>query len=285
MFSYQHGFHAGNHADVLKHSVLLALLDALRRKDKPFFVLDTHSGDGLYALDGPQAARLGEYREGIARLWATRGLHPRIDALLDAVAAENPDGELHRSPGSPRLIARRLRAQDRLLAVEGHTGVFPRLCEALRGLPGARAEHGDGYRALKAHLPPGCGRGLVLIDPSYESRDESARVNAALTLIHKRFRQGIVAVWYPLLPNKPAQPWLDAVAALGIPDILRAELSVAAPSPARGLYGSGMLLINPPWGLEPQLREVLPLLHARLAADGAGYWRVATLVDEQGRRG
>lgn len=284
MFAYQHGFHAGNHADVLKHVVLLALLDALRRKDKPFFVLDTHGGDGLYALDGPQAAKLGEYRGGVGRLWEARGLHPAIDAWLDAVASENPDGVLRRYPGSPRLVARRLRAQDRLVAVEGHGSVFPRLAENLRGMPGARAERGDGYRALKAHLPPACGRGLVLLDPSYETPGEYARLNAALTLIHKRFRQGLVAVWYPLLPNKPAAPWLEALAGLGIPDLLSAELSVAAPAGERGLYGSGMLLVNPPWGMDGLLREVLPLLHARMAADGAGGWRVTVLVDEQGRR-
>jgi 23S rRNA (adenine2030-N6)-methyltransferase len=284
MFAYQHGFHAGNFADVLKHVVLLALLDALQRKDKPFFVLDTHGGDGLYALDGAQAQKVGESRDGVGRLWGERRLHPVIDAWLDAVAAENPDGELRCYPGSPRLIARRLREKDRLVAVEGHNSVFPRLAENLRGMSGARAEHGDGYRALKAHLPPACGRGLVLIDPSYETRGEYQRLNEALQLIHKRFRQGLVAVWYPLLPNKPAEPWLQTVAGLGIPDILVAELSVAAASAERGLYGSGMLLVNPPWGMEDLLREVLPLLHAHLSPSGAGGWHVSVLVDEQGRR-
>ncbi|WP_455385557.1 23S rRNA (adenine(2030)-N(6))-methyltransferase RlmJ [Acidihalobacter prosperus] len=285
MFAYQHGFHAGNFADVLKHVVLLALLDALRRKDKPFFVLDTHGGDGLYALDSAQAQKVGEFRDGVARLWGEDGLHPAIDAWLEAVAVENPGGELRRYPGSPRLIAHRLREQDRLVAVEGHNSVFPRLVENLHTMSGARAEHGDGYRALKAHLPPACGRGLVLIDPSYETRGEFQRLTEALKLIHKRFRQGLVAVWYPLLPNKPAQPWLEEVATSGIPDILLAELSVADASAGRGLYGSGMLLINPPWGLESVLREVLPLLHARLSRAAEGGWRVSTLVDEQGRRG
>lgn len=285
MFAYQHGFHAGNFADVLKHVVLLALLDALRRKDKPFFVLDTHGGDGLYDLKSAQAQKVAEYRDGVARLWREHGLHPAIDAWLEMVRLENPDGELRRYPGSPRLIAHRLRDKDRLVAVEGHNSVFPRLDENLRAMAGARAEHGDGYQALKAHLPPSCGRGLVLIDPSYETRGEYQRLNEALRLIHKRFRQGLVAVWYPLLPNKPAEPWLEAVAKLGIPDILTAELSVSPPSTEFGLYGSGMLLVNPPWGLEMQLREVLPLLHKRLSHEGKGGWRVSTLVDEQGRRG
>ena len=284
MFSYQHGFHAGNFADVLKHVVLLALLDALQRKDKPFFALDTHGGDGMYALDSAQALKVGEYRDGVARLWGKRGLHPAIDTWLDAVAAENPTGELRRYPGSPRLIARHLRGKDRLVAVEGHGSVFPRLVENLQDMPGSRAEHGDGYQALKAHLPPACGRGLVLMDPSYETRSEYQRLNEALRLIHKRFRQGLVAAWYPLLPNKPAEPWLQEVAGLGIADILVAELSVAAASAERGLYGSGMLLVNPPWGMDDLLREVLPLLHAHLSPSGAGGWRVSVLVDEQGRR-
>ena len=284
MFAYQHGFHAGNFADVLKHVVMLALLDSLRRKDKPFFVLDTHGGDGLYALDSAQALKVGEYRDGVGRLWGGRGLHPAIDAWLDAVAVENPDGELRRYPGSPRLIAQRLREKDRLVVVEGHNSVFPRLAENLQGMSGARAEHGDGYRALKAHLPPACGRGLVLIDPSYETRGEYQRLNEALRLIHKRFRQGLVAVWYPLLSNKPAEPWLREVAGLGIADILVAELSVSAASAERGLYGSGMLLVNPPWGLGELLRELLPLLHASLSPSGAGSWRVSALVDEQGHR-
>lgn len=270
MYSYQHGFHAGNFADVLKHVVLLALLDALRRKEKPFFVLDIHAGDGLYSLDDEQAAKVGEFRDGVGRLWDARGLHRALDLWLDAVAAENPDGELRRYPGSPLLVARRLRSQDRLLAVEGHNNVYRRLAANMKRLPGVRTERGDGYRALNAHLPPSCGRGLVLIDPSYETPSEYARLSAALGLIHRRFRQGLVAVWYPLLPNKPVGPWLEQVIGLGIADIMVAELSVSRPTGERGLHGSGMLLVNPPWGLENYLREVLPLLHRHLARDGGG---------------
>ncbi len=283
MFSYQHVYHVGNHADVLKHIVLVQLLSALRRKEKPFFVLDTHAGEGIYALDDARAKRLGEFREGVARLWGTSGLHPAIDEWLGQVKVENPTGELQRYPGSPRLIARQLRPQDKFIAVEGHPEAFAGLRRALQPYAGAYAEQGDAWRSIKAYLPPDAGRGLILIDPSYETRAETAAIERALKLINKRFRQGIVAVWYPLLPHKPLTRWLEALAAAGIADILLAELRVSETKKTRGLYGSGMLVVNPPWGLAQALSECLPFVHSRLSAGGHGGCCVRTLVDERGR--
>lgn len=281
MFAYRHGYHAGNHADVLKHLTLVTLLDALRRKDKPFFVMDTHAGDGGYALDSAMAGKLAEYADGIGRLWPHRGLHPAIDGYLDAVATHNTEGRLAQYPGSPLIVADRLRVGDRLLAVEAHSAAGARLDELLSDHANAQVLRGDGYAALKAALPPRERRGLILIDPSFEVAGEFERLTEALRLIHHRFRQGLVAIWYPLLGHKPAAPWLDTVQNLGIPDILTTELRVGPPTQGPGLYGSGMLLVNPPWGIESQLREVLPMVSECLNGhrDGAC---VRTLVGEQG---
>ncbi|OBS08893.1 23S rRNA (adenine(2030)-N(6))-methyltransferase RlmJ [Acidihalobacter prosperus] len=281
MLAYRHGFHAGNHADVLKHLVLIELLDALRRKDKPFCVIDTHAGDGVYALDAPESAKLAEHAGGIGRLWEARGLHPAVDVYLDAVAVHNPAGALRRYPGSPLLVAERLRPGDRLVAAEAHGTAYEHLSECLGRRRGVQLRAGDGYASLKALLPPSERRGLVLIDPSYETAGEYERLNAALRMIHQRFRQGMVAVWYPLVPRKPAAPWLASVRELGIPDVLVAELRVEPPGADFGLYGSGMLLINPPWGLEATLREALPRV-AECMAGSQGEVSIRVLVDERG---
>ena len=284
MFSYLHAFHAGNHADVFKHIVLIALLEALKRKENPFFVLDTHAGEGLYDLYSPKARRLREFETGIARLWGQIGLHPMIDAWLTAVEMENPVGRLCWYPGSPCLIARQLRDLDSFLAVEGHPQTQIALVRNLKPWRRTSIVRGDGYHALRAHLPPCTGRGLVFIDPSYENQDEFSQIRQGLHLIHQRFRQGIVAIWYPLLPHKPIRSWLDEIAHSGIPDILISELSIDEPDTKHGLYGGGMLIVNPPWRLEENLGTLLPILHRYLAVQNSGYWRLEKLVDERGTR-
>lgn len=282
MLAYRHGFHAGNHADVLKHLVLIALLDALKRKPKPFFVMDTHAGDGCYALNSSMAGKLHEYAEGIGRLWGHHGLHPMIDAYLTAIEAHNPKGILEKYPGSPLLIASGLRPGDRLYAAEAHGTAASALEKLLAKSAGVQTQKGDGFALLKAVLPPPEHRGLILIDPSFEVSGEYERLNEALRLIHRRFRQGMVAVWYPLLSHKPADRWLETVRQLGIPDLLVAELRIMSPPQGIGLYGSGMLLVNPPWGLETGLREALPLISEQFIGKRDGS-RVAVLVDERGK--
>ena len=274
---YHHAFHAGNHGDVLKHVVLLAILDLLRRKPAPMFVLDTHAGAGQYDLDSAEATRSGEAGSGIGRLPAGGPFLPALAEYVAAVGAHNSDGPLRTYPGSPHLIARRLRAGDRLVCCE----LADEAVAALRGLfagdPRVEVCQGDGYDALKARLPPRHGelryaRGLVLIDPPYEAQEaEFDRIVPALTERLRRWPQGVFALWYPIkLRHTLARP-LRRLSALPAKAMLRAELLVRrADSPLR-LNGSGMLVFNPPWGLEPMLAEVLPVL-GRLLGEPRGDW-------------
>lgn len=282
MLAYRHGFHVGNHADVLKHLILIALLDALRRKNKPFFIMDTHAGDGCYDLDSAMTSKLSEYKGGIGRLWGAHGLHPLIDTYLAAVEAHNLHGRLEQYPGSSLLAAENLRPGDRLIAAEAHPVAASRLMQVLSQFPGAQPVKGDGYALLKAVLPPKEHRGLIFIDPSFEVGGEYERLLDAIRLIHHRFRQGLVAIWYPLLAHKPASLWLESLSKLGIPDMLTAELLICKPGETAGLYGSGMLLVNPPWGIESSLREALPIISEQLTGTSWG-GRIGVLVDERGR--
>lgn len=271
MLSYRHSYHAGNHADVLKHSILIQLLRHLQQKDKAFWAIDTHSGAGLYALDSEHAEKLGEYRDGIARLWERTDLPPMIADYVAEVRALNGDGALQAYPGSPWLASRALREQDRLRLFELHSTDF-------RTLDSYFGQHGkqtmvyadDGFAHLKALLPPPSRRGLTLIDPSYELREDYGRLVAVMKDALQRFPTGMYAIWYPML-SKPESRQLPArLKALGAKDWLHASLSVRAPSKdGFGMHGSGMFVINPPWKLAATLAETLPWLTGVLA-DGEG---------------
>ena len=278
MFSYRHAFHAGNHADVLKHFVLVRLLRYLAQKDTPFWVIDTHAGAGLYALDGDWAAKRSEFADGIGRLWGRADAPPDVAEYLDEVRVLNPDGRLRRYPGSPFIALRHLRERDRLRLFEMH----PTESKVLAGnieAAGRDAQKrsivvaGDGFDGLKALLPPPPRRALVLIDPSYEDKRDYARVVATLRDALTRFPTGCYAIWYPLVQR--AEPG-DLVRRLRHrPGIrwLHATLSVRQPSPdGLGLHGSGMFVVNPPWTLQASLQACLPWLLAALRQDrGAGF--------------
>lgn len=278
MLSYRHAFHAGNFADCLKHTVLLQLLDGLNRKDKPWLALDTHAGAGGYALDAAQAQKTGEYRDGIGRLWSRSGLGPELSAYVDAVRAENPDGELRRYPGSPALIQARLRAQDRLIACELHPGDHPRLKARFAGERRVAVHRRDGYEAAGAFLPPPERRGLLFVDPAYEIADEFARLAQLLDGVQRRWREGTVAIWYPILDRAPSERFCRRLAASGLPALLRIELGIAAYDTPLGMKGSGLIIRNPPFRLDTDAQRWLPELHALLAADGAGETRVEWLT-------
>lgn len=275
--NYRHAFHAGNHADVLKHVVLLALLDAFGRKPAPFFVLDTHAGRGRYALAAPESRRGGEAAGGILRLAELdpAGAPEAIGRYLRAVAACNPAGALEVYPGSPLLAAQALRAQDRMAACE----LQPEEAAALKDLfagDGRIAVHRrDGYEAVKALLPPGRGeariaRGLVLIDPPYEAQEaEYPRVIEALKEVLARWPQATCAVWYPIKRRRSLHPFLRRAAALPARAALLAELQPRPDDSPLRLNGSGMLVLNPPWRLEEALAPALPVLRQALGEAGA----------------
>ena len=273
MLSYRHAFHAGNHADVLKHLVLLQCLAQLNRKETPYWVVDTHAGAGIYPLQSAVGEKLAEWRDGIARLWEASA-DDLPEPLLDyrqRVARLNTDGQLHNYPGSPWFAWSLSRDGDSLRLFERH----PADAQTLRGnLDGAggrvRVAESDGFAGLKALLPPPPRRGLVLIDPSYETRGDYDAVPLALAEGLKRFATGIDAIWYPRLSRRDARPvperLKDVSAARPWLDV---TLDVTRPAAdGHGLFGSGMFVVNPPWTLRTALDASLPWLAEHLGERG-----------------
>lgn len=280
--NYRHAYHAGNFADVVKHAVLVLLLRALRTKDKPFAVLDTHAGIGRYDLTGAEAQKTGEFRDGIARLLAAAAPPPLALPYLDLVRAAGGLGREDAPavyPGSPLLARMLLRPGDRLVLVELHPEDAAALRALFRGDPQVAVHRRDGYEALKALLPPPERRGLVLIDPPFEAPDEAERLTAGLRMAAARWPGGIYAVWYPIKARAPVERFHAELTLTGLRRLLVAELTVFAADRPDRLNGCGMVLVNPPWRLDEHLRELLPGLQPILAHDGGG-WRVEWLVPE-----
>jgi 23S rRNA (adenine2030-N6)-methyltransferase len=268
--NYRHAFHAGNHADVLKHVALVHCLTHLQRKDAPFAVLDTHAGVGLYELASEEAARSPEWRDGIAKLWNWPDAPAPLAAYLHAIAAFNTEGALLTYPGSPALIARALRQQDRLAACELHSADAFALKRRFGAAPNIQIHQRDGWQAMGALLPFPERRGLVLIDPAYEASDEIDRSVAALKTALKRFGHATYLWWRPL---KNANALNRADAEIAAP-ALRADLWIDDPKRSAKLVGSSLLVLNPPFGLEEALCEALPALAERLNL-GASNWRLS----------
>lgn len=271
--NYRHAFHAGNPADVLKHAILLFCLDALKRKPAPFAVLDTHAGRGLYDLLSEEALRSPEWQGGIGKLWDWTEAPPMVARLLAAVRAFNADGELRTYPGSPALVAGALREDDVLMACELHAEEHAALRRAMPRIANVQVHARDGWEALGALLPPTQRRGLVLVDPPYETPNEAAHAARAIGAALKRFAHGTYLWWRPLKSAAEVDAADAELSAYGDMETLRADLWIDAPSVQGKLKGSSVLLINPPFGLEHALREALPALAGRLAAGAAG-WRL-----------
>jgi 23S rRNA (adenine2030-N6)-methyltransferase len=268
MLSYRHAFHAGNHADVLKHSALALVLEYFKRKDKPFWYLDTHAGAGVYELESSEARKNAEFEGGISRLLAARGELPSsVQPYLDVVDALNGGGPLRFYPGSPWVAADLLRAEDRLRLFEMHPQDARLLDENLQRDQRIVIGKSDGFAGLKALLPPPSRRAVVLIDPPYELKEDYARVVEVLQDALKRFATGTYIVWYPLLARAEAQRLPARLAELRQP-ALRAELRIENPSGEFGMFGSGLFILNPPWVLQEQLAELLPRLQQLLGRPG-----------------
>jgi 23S rRNA (adenine2030-N6)-methyltransferase len=269
--NYRHAFHAGNFADVVKHATLGRVIAHLKEKPAAFRVVDTHAGFGLYDLTGPEASRTGEWRAGIGRLRAAT-LDPAARDLLapylDAVAALNPDGRIARYPGSPALAQHWLRTQDRLVACELEPRAAAALAAEMRRDRRIKVVAIDGYTALNAYVPPKERRGLVLVDPPFEQPDEFERLVEALAGAHRKWPTGLYLLWYPLKDARETDRFARRLARLGIPRILRAELTTARARTAERLGGTGLVVVNPPWRLEGELTVLLPALAGVLAADG-----------------
>ncbi|WP_315920317.1 23S rRNA (adenine(2030)-N(6))-methyltransferase RlmJ [Mesorhizobium sp. SP-1A] len=282
--NYRHAYHAGNFADVVKHVVLARLVEYLKRKDKPFRVVDTHAGIGLYDLSSEQAVRTGEWRDGIGRL-LDAGLDPKAADLvapyLAAVRAVNPDGAVKAYPGSPMIVRHLLRRQDRLSAMELHPEDAARLKSVFEGDFQTRVTELDGWLALGAHLPPKEKRGLVLVDPPFEREGEFGRLADGLCKAYRRWPGGIYALWYPIKDREAVRAFRSELAGSGIPKLLDIAFEIRGPGREPRLDGSGMVVANPPYTLEEELRTVLPALLERLALDKSARWSLDWLAGEE----
>lgn len=273
MLSYRHAFHAGNHADVLKHAVLAAMLDYFNLKDKPYWVIDTHAGAGCYQLDTGFAAKNAEYETGIARLWDRDDLPAMLKRYVELVRATNPDGGRKLYPGSPLIAWNIMRADDRLRLFELHPTDIKFLQQTFDGA-GRRVQiqQADGFAGLKALLPPPPRRALVLIDPPYEVKEDYRHVITALKDALQRFATGTYAIWYPQLQRHEVPVMLENLKKLPVKDWLHVALDVNVPSPdGFGMHGSGLFILNPPWTLYAALQETMPWLVDVLGGEGANY--------------
>jgi 23S rRNA (adenine2030-N6)-methyltransferase len=278
--NYRHAFHAGNHADVFKHVTLTRLLALIARKDAPFVYVDSHAGVGLYDLRGDQASRTGEWLEGIDRLWQTADTPALLDDYLGVLRAMNPSGELRHYPGSPELARVLSREQDRLQLNEKHPEDGELLKDNMRGDRRVAVHRGEGWHVPRALLPTREKRVLLLIDPPFEQPDEFERCVQALDEAHGRMRQAVVAIWYPIKDRRQLKRFYQRLEKSAAPKLLRAELYVHSPDDVERLTGSGLVISNAPWGLEDELRELLPWL-AQTLAQSQGGWALDWLIAER----
>jgi 23S rRNA (adenine2030-N6)-methyltransferase len=281
--NYRHAFHAGSFADVFKHAVLCRILHYLRGKQAPFRVIDTHAGAGLYDLTSAEASRGGEWHDGIERLLAAR-LSEQVAALLapylEVIGALNERGRLKIYPGSPAITRAWLRPQDRLIACELEPRAATALASHLRGDTRIKTLEIDGWTALSAYVPPPERRGLVLVDPPFEQDSDFHRLSHGLATAHRRWANGIYALWYPIKGRGEPDALAKRLRRLKIGKILRAELTVTPVSDQTRLNGSGLILVNPPWTLQNELSVLLPALAGILGRQDQGGCKLDWLVGE-----
>jgi 23S rRNA (adenine2030-N6)-methyltransferase len=284
VFGYRHAFHAGNHADVLKHTTLLAILRYIVRKDAPVFYIDTHAGAGIYALGGRESQKNREFENGVARLWKRSALPALLVDYTQIVQSVNSGGKLDYYPGSPLIAEKVLRVQDRLRLFEAH----PREADVLADNVGrwntrdgrirgqrVMANKSDGFSALLSLLPPPSRRALTLIDPPYENREDYRAVIRTLQKALKRFADGVYMVWFPLSQRQEARHFSGQLKREAKGKWLEVTLQVSRPVPdGFGLTGSGVFVVNPPWTLESELRQTLPFLVEVLGQDKSAAFRI-----------
>lgn len=280
MLSYRHQFHAGNISDVFKHALLSRLLIALARKDKPFFVLDTHAGLGLYDLEHPWSQKTAEWRHGIGRVWARADAPEALQPYLEAVRADNAEGHLRHYPGSPRIARRLMRPADRLALCELNKDDCATLTAVFAGARHTAIHNQDGFTAIRAFLPPQEKRGLTFIDASFDQADEFGRIVRAVKEAHTRFATGMIAVWYPLMAPAAMQAFARSLQAARLPKTLQLELTVHPEDWTEHIRGSGMIVVNPPFGLDREAPPLLDWLWRALSPEKQGGTRCEWLVPE-----
>ncbi|WP_269525700.1 23S rRNA (adenine(2030)-N(6))-methyltransferase RlmJ [Coraliomargarita parva] len=280
MLSYRHSFHAGNFADVLKHLILAECLEYLKRKDKPFAYYDTHAGPGRYVLDSGFAQKNKEYETGIGCLWEREDLPECLRRYRELVRAFNPDSTLRHYPGSPAIAQAVLRPADRLRLCELHPADHALLAEEFGCDRRVGVEKADGFERVLKQLPPSERRGLILIDPPYELKEDYQRVLSFLETAHRKFAQGLYLLWYPVVERARIEQLQQSLAQSGIRNIQCYELGIRPDTEGRGMTSSGMIVINPPWTLMETMAPALPYLSELLGSNGDGTCYSRQLVPE-----
>lgn len=281
MLSYRHGYHAGNFADILKHTVLIHMLEYMTQKDKPLRIIDTHAGAGVYKLSGPQAQKNREFDTGIGPLWTSSEKPAALAHLLELVHTLNERGPLQIYPGSPLIAQTLMRPIDRLFLHELHPSDYQFLRDAMRSDKRVKVLDEDGFASLQALLPPLERRALVLIDPSYEIKSDYHQLVKQVINAHKRFAVGSFAIWYPVVNRARIDEMELALKKSGIKNIQLMEFGIAPDSLEHGMTSSGMIVINPPWTLWGAMEETLPWLVDNLSEPGQGFYRLEQLVAEK----
>ncbi len=267
MLSYRHGFHAGNHADVLKHLTLALVVRYVQRKDKPLMLVDTHAGAGRYDLTAAFSQKLQEHQHGIAPLLNATSVPEPMQHYLEAVRAENPDGNLRWYPGSPALLRQWQRPQDAITLFELHSTESAVLEQQIGSFRGVRVVAGDGMAGLHATFPPIQRRGVAIIDPSYEDKREYQTVPKALLSTYGRFPTGVYLLWSPVVWRAQTARLIEQIEQRTHHSVLTAELGVRPDATGQGMTASCVTVINPPWSLKAELEESLPWLQRQLAPD------------------
>ena len=278
MLSYRHSFHAGNFADVLKHLVLVELIHYLQKKNAGFDYIATHAGAGLYQLHSSHGEKLQEYRDGIGRL--TKLEWPELTDYLQLVAGFNKPDRLSIYPGSPLIALTLLRPQDRAWLYDLHPTDYDQLRRNTAKFAKVKVFQEDGFKSLLSLMPPTSRRSLVLIDPSYEVKSDYGAVIRVIQLAHQKFSTGTYALWYPVVDRHQIDRLERAIKATGIRHIQRFELGVVADGAAPGMTSSGMIVVNPTWGLFDRMAALLPRLAKKMGRDGAGVYRCDVLAAE-----
>lgn len=282
MLSYRHGFHAGNHADVIKHLIYQYTLEYMAKKNKPFSIIDTHSGAGAYKLADEFADKNKEYETGIGKLWHLQNAPEAVANYVEAVKrfnAESEFAELTVYPGSPWFALDSIPLEGKTFFHELHPSDFDLLRQFVRTNRYRKAIHGDGYKESVGLFPPPSKRGLVIVDPPYELKDDYTKVVSYLSQMWKRFSSGVYMLWYPVVDRERIDKLEQDLIKSGISNIQLFELNVAEDTCEKGMTGSGMIVINPPWTLQQEMDEVLPYLVQQLAPE-SGSFRINQLVAE-----
>jgi len=260
LLSYRHAFHAGNFADVLKHSVLTLVLEYMSRKEKGFYYIDSHSGAGMYSLADEYAQKTGEYKDGIAKIIDLKHIPEALQSYVDLIESLNNDGELTLYPGSPGIAKQLVRRQDSAHLFELHPTDIEHLREYAQRWHKSHVKQSDGYQGVLGLLPPPSRRGVVLIDPPYELKEDYQKAVRTIIQAYRKFATGTYILWYPVVKRELVEKMVNDFTSSDVKDVLQVEFCQSPDTDEYGMTGTGLFIVNPPWQLAKQLKEILPFM-------------------------